>query len=499
MTILSSYSGMLGRNSRLRSNSLRLVHSPSFATAVGMASRALAVLLVSPLVLALYTPEKSAVWMLLITLFGLQMLIEASVSMTFYRAIGLARGGAKNVKRSKSMQRKSLRTRDPNTGLLTQVWQIMGIAYPATAVVTVTLLGAMAAFSYPSLVSQLENPALQLEAYGALAVFLLSIAARMYVGRHISYLHASGRIPTMRWAEAIYTTLAFVASILVLVVGGGLFALALAFNIPLMFGFAFQTWLCSRALAEDSIPAPSHEGTAASTIAWDLWSQFWRAGLGTALFLITTQGAGFYYARFGSPSDVAAYLFAMSLLRPMMQFAQIPFFTKLPYFSELQAQGSVSQQSALAQKSMRQSLIILCMLILVVALMIAFFQSSDVFDLNLPSELWALIGLAAFAERIGAMHLQFYSSTNHIVWHWANGFAAVLFVFFAAFFLDRLGLLAFPLSHLLAMCIFYTPFSMFLSYRAFQLRWPDYELRTTALPLAVLLVYAFLVFAGESR
>lgn len=36
------------------------------------------------------------------------------------------------------------------------------------------------------------------------------------------------------------------------------------------------------------------------------------------------------------------------------------------------------------------------------------------------------MGLAALVERIGTLHLQLYTTTNHIVWHVANGVTGII-------------------------------------------------------------------------
>ena len=39
---------------------------------------------------------------------------------------------------------------------------------------------------------------------------------------------------------------------------------------------------------------------------------------------------------------------------------------------------------------------------------------------------------AGIAERVGALHIQLYSMTNHIVWHIANGVTGILLIVLAA-------------------------------------------------------------------
>lgn len=463
--------------------------SPTIATLCGMMCRSLVLVAISPIVLKTYSAAEAAIWLYLITLLGLQMIFEPSISMTFYRAIGLARGGATGLGRS--IPQNGQGTGQANVLLLSQIWALMRRVYPATALVTLIVLGALIGLSYDALAKQVRLPDAQTQTYGALAAFLVGIVARMYFGRHISYLHASGRITQMRWTEVVYSLAALIACLWVIAAGGGLFALALALNIPFVLGFLVQRRLANIAQRADF----EFDKTIRPdlTILATLWGQFWRTGLGVAVLLLTTQGAGLYYARIGEPASVAAYLFAMSLMRPMMQFAQVPFFTKLPRLAELQAQGAREMQVSIAARGMRLSMALLCVIVLGIGAALWAMGQFEMSDTTVSPLLWAVIGLAACIERIGAMHLQLYSTTNHILWHWANGGAAVIFVICAALLLGPLGVLAFPLAHLISVAVFYTPYSMVSSYRAFALPWPGFELRASALPLAVLVIYAGLV------
>jgi uncharacterized membrane protein YdcZ (DUF606 family) len=43
-----------------------------------------------------------------------------------------------------------------------------------------------------------------------------------------------------------------------------------------------------------------------------------------------------------------------------------------------------------------------------------------------PNSIWLTLGLAFFLQRYGGMHIQLYSTTNHIIWHWVSSIQGVL-------------------------------------------------------------------------
>ena len=96
------------------------------------------------------------------------------------------------------------------------------------------------------------------------------------------------------------------------------------------------------------------------------------------------------------------------------------------------------------------------------------------------------MALAFFAERFGAMHLQLYSLTNHIVWHIANGVTGLLMIAIAWLIYPRLGAYAFPLAMLLAYIGFYCVYSASHTRKAFALQLLRFESRTAAPAVVVL-------------
>jgi uncharacterized membrane protein YdcZ (DUF606 family) len=98
--------------------------------------------------------------------------------------------------------------------------------------------------------------------------------------------------------------------------------------------------------------------------------------------------------------------------------------------------------------------------------------------------MWAVMSVGFFLERYGAMHLQLYTTTNHVLWHIANGVAGLIYIATATISFSRLGMYAFPLGHALGSA-FYAAYSARKATRAFGLRLLEYELHSSLIPLAV--------------
>jgi hypothetical protein len=103
--------------------------------------------------------------------------------------------------------------------------------------------------------------------------------------------------------------------------------------------------------------------------------------------------------------------------------------------------------------------------------------------------LWGIMGLSMFAERYGAMHIQLYSTTNHIIWHIANGVSGVIYLVFVLALFKQIGVYAFPVGTLAGYLGFYSWYSARHSYRAFGLKFWDFERSAMFIPLLFMLIY----------
>jgi hypothetical protein len=459
----------------------RFFFSPSIATWASFVARAIPVFFLPVLVGLQFDSFFLAYWMILVTLQGLQLLLETSLTVSFVRGFSYAMGGAQHLQ----IERASVASerRSPNHLLLSRTWNMGCLLFAAIGGVTGVLLYSFGAWSGAQLIDKLPS---QFEALGALAVFAMGGAFRAFGGLHLSYLYGVERIALTRWWETGFWLLAFVTAAASILSGAGMLSIALAYQIPLAAQVLWNMWLCRR----DQRGRAGFERALRPDfdILIQLWPGIWRTGLGTTLFIGATQGAGLYFATVGEAEEVAAFLFAMSLIRPLGQFAQVPFFTKLPTLARMQAAGEREAQRKIAQRSMMLSYALHAFMVLGMAATLPLILGLLDSQVEVPVLLWLLIGLAGYIERMGAMHLQLYATTNHVLFHWANGLAAIIYIGLAALILPGLGVYAFPLAQILALLVAYVPIGMWNSYKTFGLPIPAFELKTSIFPLSALVI-----------
>jgi hypothetical protein len=287
------------------------------------------------------------------------------------------------------------------------------------------------------------------------------------------------QIPLLRRWEILFALGQMLFSAAVLFLGGGLLILVLAtqaWNI-------LAAWRNHRLIEliapdlMDSSPQRHPDVVAA------MWPAAWRSGVGVLMSQGVIQASGLIYGQFADAVSLASYLIALRIITLISQFSQAPFYSKLPQLAVLQAQGQRDTQVNVAQRGMWLAHWVF--LIGVVAVAVLAQPLLDLIGSRTPFVslfFWVAMAMAFFAERYGAMHIQLYTLTNHVIWHIANGVTGVLMLLFAWVFYPWLQLLAFPVGMLIAYLGFYVWYAVRHSRTAFGLHLFSFESRAAIPP-----------------
>jgi len=476
------------RLGEVRTNTLRRIwESPTVMTWGGLGARLLGFLFVLPVVLSRFPAEVVSVWLLFVTLSGLQLLADMGFAPTFSRVIAYAVGGADVSRLADHRSLSAVERRDgPN-------WDSMGLIVATMRPIYVRLalmfFGLMLVFGTWSLrrpISMTEHP---VTAWWAWAVVLCTTSYALYSSFYAVYLLGTNHVVVLRRWEMITGLGSPVLTLLVLFLFGDLLSLVIAGQVGIWVQIFRNRWLCHQ--VDDGRFASFPDQSVHRVVFDAVWPSAWRSALAVLMGFGLLQASGILYAQIGSAADTASYLLAVRLIQAVSAFSQAPFYTKLPSLARLRAEGDHLAQVQLARRGMTLSY----------WTFVAGFVGIGLFaDLLLESagsrtsfvdaRLWALLGLALFAERYGAMHLNLYSTTNHIISHVANGVAGLLFVAVSALLMPAIGVYAFPVGLLAGNVGFYAWYAVRHSYRAFDLRFWSFERSTMLPPLAIALLYS---------
>jgi O-antigen/teichoic acid export membrane protein len=471
----------------LKNKFVAIWNSPTLMTWGSVGTRLLSLAIVLPLVLKKFTAAEIALWLLFATIIGLQMLADMGFGPTFTRIIAYAMGGSD----SSSLKDVDVKRSSPDN--IRPNWQAIGhIVVTMRSIYTrITLLSflILAIFGSWSLLKPISHVADTGSAWLAWGTVLLTTTIALKGNIFSSYLQGINQIALLRRWEIFASLGAIFSSFAVLLLGGRLLSLVVANQTWTILNIFRNRWLCR---AVESGRYRQYSGSMIHPEVFNAaWQSAWRSGLGIFMGYGFVQASGILYAQMSSAANVASYLLALRLIQAISQFSQAPFYSKLPLLARLYAQGDYRQQIQVAQVGMKRSYWTYILGFISVGLfadpLLHMLHSNASF---VSPSLWMILGLAIFAERYGAMHLQLYSTTNHIVWHVANGVTGIIFLIASLVLVGLIGVYAFPISMFISNIGFYAWYSAGFSYRAYDLHFWSFERSTMILPLCIASVYA---------
>jgi hypothetical protein len=229
-----------------------------------------------------------------------------------------------------------------------------------------------------------------------------------------------------------------------------------------------------------------------------VWPSTWRSGFGIFMSRGLIEGSGIVYANLASTPLVATYLLGLRLISIVNTFSQAPFYSKLPILAKLRAIGDVNDLVKIAKRGMRYAYWSFVLVFILLGLLGPYLLELLDSNAEFPNSfLWSALGLAFFAERYGAMHIQLYSISNHIIWHKANGISGLLYIGFAYGLFHVIGIYAFPISLLMSYLVFYCWYAAKHSYSMLNTGFQIFEKDTSLLPaIAIISFCLFTMLLG---
>lgn len=458
----------------------RLWNSPTLMTWGSLAARLSGMVVVLPLVLVKFAPAEVAIWQLFVSLYTLQLLLDFGLAPTFSRLLSYARGGA-SLEDIADTQRIKGGSTSPSQDAVPVLQQVMSTQRWLYARISMGVTLLFAVGGTLALVAPAQNVAEPSQMWLAWGLVLVSSLIGFWGNGYSAALQGMDQIAITRRWEILFALGQIASAVAVLVLDGSLLTLVAANQTWLVMGAIRNRWLMRRLYPELMLPQPRPNPLVMS----GLWPAAWRSGIGVLMSQGIIQASGLIYGQMATPTQLATYMIGLRLITTVSQFSQAPFYSKLPQMAQSYAKGDTPNQLALALRGMRLAHWVFAAGAIGIGVLGA--PLLTLIGSNTPfvdNHIWWLLSAAFFTERLGAMYLQLYSTTNHIVWHIANGVTGVLMLGFAWLLFPHLDMAALPLAMLLAYAGFYTVYAIYLSRKAFKFSWLRFEARSAALPLA---------------
>lgn len=468
----------------------RIWNSATFMTWSSFASRSLQIVVLLPLLLTRFTTAEISLWYLFRSIIELQRMGDLGFNVTFARVIAFALGGAQQIKDHRIVEYTNPNT-SPNWPLIERIYSTMHTIYLRLSLVALLIGAIVGSWALQKPISMTQDPT---SAWIAWAIVIITTLITFQGNTYSAYLQGTNNIALLRRWEAIFALVASITSVSVVLLHGSLLNLIIVQQSWWVINVFRDRWLCKQIQGGRF---SSFQLTGIDTEVFKaVWPSAWRSGIGVFMSYGLVQISGILYAQFGSTPGVASYLLALRLIDLIAEIARAPFYSKLPQLAQLRSKGRVTEQVQLARRGMSLAYWAFCIGFLLIGTfstyLLKVIGSSTQF---VPLTLWALMGIAAFLERYGAMHIQLYSTTNHIIWHIANGISGLIYIVTSLLLISTLGIYAFPIGLILGYLGFYVWYSALHSYKAFHLRFWQFEPALSFVPFSCILFYAVVAFS----
>ena len=448
-------------------------------------ARSINLVVVLPLLLNRLSTEEIALWYIFVFIFGLQMLADLGLYPTFSRIIAYGYGGLSidELYTVNDYSKEKIK-RGPDWDTIEIITGTMRRLYTRVALLSFVIIITIGSWAVKRPISLIDD------AFNGWIAWVVLVTAFLVVikgNQYGAYLQGINKVALQRRWEMVVSLFSGLSMMIVLLVGGSLLALVVTYQFWQIVN-VLRNYLLSINVEEGKFKTFTYKYSA--RVFEYVWKPAWRSALGIFLGYGVVQISGIVYSQFGEASSVATYLVALKLMRTLSQFSQAPFYSKLPEMAKLYSKGEYDAQLKMTKRGMLFSLTVFSL-----GFMFAGISGEYLFELMSSNAafptplLWGLLGLGFFFERYGAMHIQLYSLTNHIVWHIANGVSGAIFIVLCLVTYPNFGVYGFALSYLLSNLAFYSWYSVGKSYKEFNLSFPRFEMRTSVVPFCILILY----------
>ncbi len=444
-------------------NTSQLWNSPTLMTWLSYSTKALTIMGILPLILRKFTPEEVVLWSLFATVITLSYLADFGFRQTFSRIISFAFGGAENLDGVSQATSEIDEEKACNKPLMTSVVATMMYIYVRLTVVCLFLMATLGSWSMIKPISQVNDT---LGAWTAWAIIVVVTTISFFTKVYLNFLEGLNKIALVRRVETLTSLGSILSSIAVLVWAPTLLNVIFVNQFWILVASFRDYYLCKK--VEDGLFGDVNKHLPVEkNILKKIWTPAWRSGIGGLMSAGVTNVVSILYAQVGDTESVAAYLLAVRIITQIREIAMAPFYSKLPLMAVYRVQNNMPALINLIKKGMKVSHAVFFLGFALTAfcadMLLNLIHSTTPF---VSLDLWALIGLAFFFHRFGAMHIQVYISTNHVITHIADGVSGVIFIISSFLLTSYIGIYAVPVGMLLGYGGFYCWYATSYSYRS---------------------------------
>ncbi|WMT87478.1 hypothetical protein NO932_02405 [Pelagibacterium sp. 26DY04] len=457
----------------------RLSQSDSTMLAFSNLSRSLCYLVPVPILYAVRTPADVSVWLVMTTLLGMQNLLFIGVPHVLVRMLSYA-----------DTPRESGTGNGACEPSLKELAQFTRAAFSIFTVLLLVLLSTLGTAALFLPISHMGSPA---DGWLAWAMIVALAPLRVVLLRQLTYLNGRGIVAEARRIDGLAW------------LGGGVVATVGILLLPSLALMVLIMHLCIgaaiiliAALCRDNGWVTLSRGGDIDSFRRTLsvvWAPIWRTGVGTLMSTGTRQSIGLVVAQYSSPPIAAAYLMAQQAITVLTMLSSAPVLSRLHTMTYAFRNRDYARVALVAGQATSRSLWIAAGLSALIGLLIPFTRSFPQFETAFVDvELWCILAVTLLIQRNAAAHLQTYSITNVIVWHWLDGLTGIVSLGCALIFIPGYGGWGAAMAGLVGILVVYAWCPLVLNHRQFGIPFPAFEIRTALAPAVVFAVSMLIAY-----
>jgi hypothetical protein len=461
--------------------------SPTLMTWMSYSTKALSLFIVLPLILKNFSAAEVSLYYLFTAIITLMSLADFGFKSTFSRIISYAFGGATDV----GIYRGDVEgyKRGPNWELIERISSNMNRIYFWLSGVLLILFATLGSWSLLKPISQVTYVE---DAWLAWYIIIATSVLKFYGTVYQNYLEGLFKIALVRRIESLMQLGAIFTSIAVLIFGGGILELVIAMQVWQMLNIVRNRYLARIVEGGQYKRFKAHGFD--KLMFGKIWQPAWRSGISGIMSNGLTQLTGLLYAQFGDAPSVASYLLALRIITQIKEVSMAPFYSKIPLMARFRVEGKLSELVKIAQKGMFLGHTVFVAGIVFVTIFLEpllLMAGSNVSFVS--NEFWLLLSLAFYIHRYGAMHMQLYLTTNHVVSHIADSVSGILFIASVLLLKNEIGLFAFPIGMLVGYLGFYAWYAASYSLKSLSIRFFEFEKKASIPSSLALLTFLCII------
>lgn len=464
----------------------RIWNSPTLMTWLSYFAKSGNLLFVLPLILKKFAAPEIALWYFFASILSISGLADFGFRNTFIRLFALAYGGAKDIGifNDKSPSSK----KEPNWQLVEVLYSSMKKIYIYTSLGLVIVLFSVGSYS---LIKPISATTDHRQAWLSWVIIGCAIIFDFYGKVYNNYLEGLYEIALVKRIEFFSKLSSIATSFLVLLFAPSILNLVIAHSIWMTINTTRNYYL-SRMVKDGKLksfnPQPFER-----EFFLKIWRPAWRGGISGLMSQGLTNMSGILYAQVGNPAAVAAYMIALRLITEIRNISNAPFYSKIPIMVRLRAEGNDIKLISVAQRGMRLAHLVYTVGAIGVGLFFSHFLTLIGSQVHfVDSKLWLLLSLAFYFHRYGALHMQLYNTTNHIISHIVDTVAGIIFICSSLLLIKNYGLYAIPIGMIIGYLAFYSWVAAYYSLKSLKTSFFKYEYNTSLIPAGLFIIYTII-------